>query len=317
MIWSMLIHLGFNFWEDRPESKFVKEFGYRLRSDALRCEDATWEATVNALHRAGANQVIIDLGDGIQFDSHPEIAVKGAWSKDRLYQELNRLRELSIEPIPKLNFSAGHDEWMGQYARMISTPAYYDFCRDLIAESMELFGTPAYFHIGMDEENEYIQHEMSHSIIRRHDLWYHDLQFYADEIVSRGGRPWMWSDKAWEDETNFLNKVSRDILQSNWYYGLDFNGKREPKPGEANFQKPEDIEWFARLEAAGFDQVPAGSNFANSENLGLLVDHCRQVISPGHLVGFLQTTWYPTLDCEQTQLTAAADQLATAREKFN
>lgn len=316
MFWSLLLHLGFNFWDDRPDSKLVTRYPFRLRSDALRCDDAAWESVVSALHAAGANQVVIDIGDGIRFDSHPEIAVKNAWSKDRLHAELARIRDLGMDPIPKLNFSAGHDEWMGPYARMISTPAYYAFCRNLIAESIELFGNPAFFHMGMDEENEQNQHEYSHAVIRQHELWYSDLTFYAEEITTRGSRPWMWSDKVWEDEHNFIQKVSRDIVQSNWYYGLDFGGKREPLPGEENFQEPSHIEWFEKLDRAGFDQAPAGSNFANTQNMELLVAHCSSVIAPQRLLGFLQTTWYPTVDSETERLVAAVEQLGDARKQL-
>ena len=47
----------------------------------------------------------------------------------------------------------GHDAWMKQYSRMVSTPEYYSFCDDIINEVCETFDYPAYFHIGMDEEN--------------------------------------------------------------------------------------------------------------------------------------------------------------------
>ena len=30
------------------------------------------------------NMVVIDLGDGVKYESHPEIAVKGAWSTTEL-----------------------------------------------------------------------------------------------------------------------------------------------------------------------------------------------------------------------------------------
>jgi len=316
MIWSHLVHVGFNFWDDRPESESLQELHHRLRSDSLRCDDRTWDGFVEVMAEAGANQVVIDLGEGVRFDSHPDLAVADAWSKDRLAKELNRLRCLGITPIPKLNFSAGHDEWMGEYARMISTKPYYDFCRNLIAESIEMFNNPPYFHIGMDEENQYNQREYSHLVIRQHDLWFSDLDFYASEVMKRGARPWMWSDMMWDNEVSYVNKVSRDIVQSNWYYGLDFDGVRQPKPGERTFQKPEDITFFEKLDKAGFDQIPAGSNYANSENIGLLVYHCKRMVAPERLLGFLQTTWYPTIEAEQHRIVAAVEQLGQARSAF-
>ena len=79
--------------------------------------------------RAGMNMLVIDLGDGIRYESHPEIAVQGAWPPARLREELARLRALGLEPIPKLNFSTAHDAWLHDYSRMVSTPAYYKVSR--------------------------------------------------------------------------------------------------------------------------------------------------------------------------------------------
>ncbi len=317
MIWSQLLHLGFNFWDNRPESASLIELPYRLRSDSLRCDDDTWNAAVETLRAGGANQVLVDIGEGIRFDSHPEIAATNAWSKDRLATELQRLRSLGLTPIPKLNFSASHDEWMGEYGRMLSTTHYYNFCRDIIAEAVEMFDSPQYFHIGMDEETAYDQREYTHVSVRQYELWFQDLDFYAREVARHGARPWMWSDMMWNNETNYVNSVSRDILQSNWYYGLDFNGTAEPLPGERTFQKPADTTFFEKLEKAGYDQVPAGSNYANSQNMEMLVEFCKDRISSDHLLGFLQTTWYPTIDTERERIVGAAAQLGAAREKYN
>src|SRR5690606_34073361 len=132
----------------------------------------------------------------------------------------------------------------------------------------------------------------------------------------RGARPWMWSDMMWNNEETYVNKVTRDILQSNWYYGLDFNETGQRLPGDSTFQKPEDVSYSEKLNKAGYDQVPAGSNFANSQNMGLLADFCKQIISPDRLKGFMQTTWYPTIESEQHRLIAAAGQLGEAREKL-
>ena len=68
------------------------------------------------------------------------VAIPGAWSKDKLKAELDRLRGIGLTPLPKLNFSACHDIWMKDYSRMLSTKPYYEFCKDIITEVAELFG---------------------------------------------------------------------------------------------------------------------------------------------------------------------------------
>jgi hypothetical protein len=82
--------------------------------------------------KAGMNMVVIDVGDAIEYASHPEISVKNAWSSTRLGEELARLRSLGLEPIPKLNFSTAHDQWLHDYSRMVSTPVYYKVCAEVI-----------------------------------------------------------------------------------------------------------------------------------------------------------------------------------------
>ena len=52
------------------------------------------------------------------YDSHPEIAVKNAWTPQRLRKEFQRLRDAGLEPIPKLNFSAGHDKPVATYVEL-------------------------------------------------------------------------------------------------------------------------------------------------------------------------------------------------------
>ncbi|MFV0338108.1 MAG: hypothetical protein ACK5LK_07700 [Chthoniobacterales bacterium] len=76
--------------------------------------------------------------------------------------------------------------------------------------------------------------------------------------------------------------MPRDILQSFWYYGEDF--ENEPR-GKA----------FKALNDAGFDQIPTCSCFYSEKNPQLLIEHCHKVVSPQHLVGFLQTPWRPTV----------------------
>ena len=147
MIWAYLIHLSANMWGDTEDSKAYEPYRPQLITD-----DEVWKQTVDYLPSQGFNTLVIDLGDGVQYESHPEIAIPGAWSKDKLKAELDRIRSIGLTPLPKLNFSACHDIWMKDYSRMLSTKPYYEFCKDIITEVAELFGNPELFHLGLDEE---------------------------------------------------------------------------------------------------------------------------------------------------------------------
>jgi len=302
MIKGYLVHLSFNLWADRevPEWKLP----YVTACPHLRFDDSVWNAILDKMVAVGLNTVVIDLGDGVRYDSHPEIAVDNAWSTTRLRQELARVRAMGLEPLPKLNFSACHDAWLGPYARRVSTPEYYQVCRDLIVEVIELFDTPRLFHLGMDEETARHQQYYEYIVIRQYDLWWHDLVLLVREVEKHAVRPWVWSDYVWEHPGLFYERMPTSVLQSNWYYGDDF--------GESVLA----AQAYRDLEAHGYDQVPTASTWTSMRSFESTVGFCRQHIAPERLLGFLQTVWKPTIeetrDLHMKALEAAGRALADA-----
>ena len=65
-------------------------------------------AATQRMQKVRMNMVVIDLGEAIQYQSHPELAVKGTRPVEKFRKELARLRAMGLEPIPKLNFSTTH-----------------------------------------------------------------------------------------------------------------------------------------------------------------------------------------------------------------
>ncbi len=299
MVWALLVHLSFNMWGDRETSDVGKFWTYQ---PYLRFDDDMWRDVMNEMVRAGVNMVVLDLGDGVLYRSHPEIAVKGAWSTDRLREELQRLRDLGIEPIPKMNFSTAHDAWLGEYARCVSTPRYYAVCRDLIAEAVDLFEKPRFFHLGMDEETWEHQRLYAYAVVRQHELWWEDFRFLTTEVEKHGVRPWIWSDYYWHHPDAFVKNMPRSVVQSNWYYGAEID---ERDVGGRT---------YTELEKHGYDQIPTGSNWSSDLNFGRTVRHCAERISTRRLLGFLQTSWMPTIgECRQ-KLLDAVHQVGEARK---
>ena len=280
MIWAYLIHLSCNMWADRE----VPGREYYSAKPYLRFDDGLWSDLLERMADVGINMLVIDLGDGVKYESHPEIAVHNAWPVSRLKEELSRIREMGIEPIPKLNFSTAHDTWLGPYSRCVSTDTYYEVCRDLIHEVIEIFDKPRFFHLGMDEETAQHQKEYRYVVIRQYDLWWHDFYFLIREVEKRGVRPWIWSDRLWRHPDEFFEKMPKSVLQSNWYYGSDFS---------------EDVTYvkaYLDLEEHGYDQIPTGSTWSFPENFQKTVSYCMEHIAPERLLGFLQTVWKPTLE---------------------
>ncbi|MBO4322368.1 MAG: Tat pathway signal protein [Clostridia bacterium] len=285
-LFGYLIHLGTNMWGD-PDSGLKNR--YAPYYPELPTSDEVWKTTVDFLPSQGINTLLIDIGDGIEYESHPEISVKGAWPKDKLKAELDRIRSLGMTPLPKLNFSCCHDIWLGEYARMISTKKYYEVVKDLITEVVELFGGPALFHLGMDEETADHQRNLRMQIIRAHDLWWHDLFYMYDICDSLGTRPWIWGDYIWRNEAAFLEQMPKSALISNWYYG-SFKYNRDGSVDEPR------IRAYQVLADNGYDQVPTCSTWSNWHNPLETMEFSKKFLDGGHLTGVMTAPWYMTTE---------------------
>jgi len=305
-IWGALLHLSFNMWEEyiSPHRPFR---GYR---PFLRLSESLWNDALKRMAAAKLNLVIIDLGDGIKYRSHPEIAVEKAWSVETLKQELKKMRDLGLEPIPKLNCSAGHDTWMKKYSRMVSTDAYYSFCRDIIAEVVDIFDSPRFFHLGMDEETAGAQSHYRYTVVRKDDLWWGDFYYLIGEVERHGVRPWIWSDYMWSNPELFFKEMPKSVVQSNWYYGERFDGGLSESAKRA-------VDAYVDLEKGGYDQVPTGSfHDNNTRSIGNTVKFCQSHVNDGRLMGFLQTFWKPTIEEYRDLILKGIDLAGEARKWY-
>jgi hypothetical protein len=208
---------------------------------------------------------------------------------------MKKMRDMGLEPIPKLNFSACHDVWLGKYSRMLSTPEYYVVCKDLIAETIEWFENPRFFHLGMDEEEVHHQERFLYICERKHELWWHDFHFLRQQVESQGITAWIWGDYVWNHADEFYKNMPRSVLQSNWYrhpvtvpctsvYGAVFN---MDIPAATT---------FIDVDKAGYDQIPVVSNWETPDNIYNTINWCREHCSPERIKGYFLTPWKPTLE---------------------
>ncbi len=275
-IWAGLLHLSFNV------ALGIKKFG-GIRTEFEPVE-SLWNDAITNLARNGFNMVVLDLGDAILYDSHPEIAVRNAWTPDRLRIELEKIRRSGLEPIPLLNFSTGHDAWLGKYARMVSTDQYYAVCRDLIKEVITIFDVPRFFHLGMDEETTKNQLSVGfeHIIVRQKELWWGDFYSIIGEVFKNGSRPWVWSDYYWHNPELFLKFMPKSVMQSNWYYNESFD------------ENISYVKAYLDLEKFGYDQIPTDCyTDEDPKSFYNTVKYCSEKIDDSRLYGFLQTFWKP------------------------
>ena len=305
-IWSYLVHFGVNSWKDVPletqDPNLPEKWLTRCCADHVRFDEPSWQRLSAALAKAGCNQIIIDLAEIVVYPSHPELAVKGSWSVERLRKELDRLRGMGFEVIPKLNFSACHDTWLKDYHRMVSTKKYYQVCEDLIKDVAEIFDRPRFFHLGYDEETANHQAKHLFAVCRQGELWWHDFLWFAKVTEKTGCRPWIWSDYIWNHKDEFLNRMPKSVLQSNWYYGAEFDTSKMKNPSR--------VDTYDVLDKAGFDQVPTGSNFSCDTNFAGTVKDCDAHCRPEFLKGYMMAPWTRTFAIHEAKSHEAIAQMA-------
>jgi hypothetical protein len=304
-LWGSLLHLSFNMWEDYYLPTLKYDSGYRSE---LALSEALWNDALKTMQEKGLNMVVVDLGNAIQYDSHPEIAVRGAWSPNRLRKELDKMRKMGLEPFPKLNFSTCHDAWLKEYGRIVSTDVYYGVCKDLIEEVILLFDNPRFFHLGMDEEVAEYQNTFNFAVVRQNNLWWADFYFYVGEVERNGSRAWIWSDYGWHHPDLFFRNMPKSVLQSNWYYGSDFESEKDKSY----------IKLYRQLEENGYDQIPTSAYYhvAHEKNISSTVQYCKKIIDSSRLYGFLQTHWMITLEKNREMLLKGIELMGEAKKGY-
>jgi hypothetical protein len=155
----------------------------------------------------------------------------------------------------------------------------------------------------MDEEAFEAQKEFEYVVVRQYDLWWRDLLRVAERVREHGARPWIWSDYAWSHRDPYLERMPLSMLQSNWYYGREWDPAR-----------PE-VRTYLDLDAKGFEQMPCGTTWSYRENLIDTVRFCTSELSPDRIRGFVQTSWKPTIESCRAAHIAALDMLREARRR--
>jgi hypothetical protein len=278
-----------------------------------------WRKLIDHLVLRKMNTVVIDVGEFPVYPSHPELAVKGSKSPDWIRTEVRRLKSLGLEPIPKLNFSSVHDQWLKQYHRMVGTQEYYDVCASAIAEVAEIFERPRFFHIGMDEEdfdqtNGFFDRL---AVFRRGDIWWHDVRFFADCCEKAGCRPWMWADyaKYWPEE--FVKSCPKSMVLSTAYYKWGCDEFRDAVRNAPDWWWKVQLKVTRMLAKEKFDQIPCSSNHYAPGSFASFVEWCDDCLDMSHVLGFLMASWRFTLpgECERRNNEAIAELETTIKTR--
>ena len=224
---SALLHLGMNMWGGyrAPGESVDPDLKYGKR----RClfDEGVWRRMTALMQKRRFNHAVIDLGGGVELQSHHELTLSGSFTPQQMRDEVARLSSMGIEAVPKLNFSACHDAWLGIYERMLSTPKYYRVVEDVIADACEMFGNPRTFHIGLDEEDGVHGAKDPVMAVRCGELWWHDFEFLLKTVERHGAQPIFFSGSAWyRNKEEFFRRVPKSVILNAGSYG-SFTSKEE------------------------------------------------------------------------------------------
>lgn len=292
-IWCMYQQLGWHFWA----TPFPLDENGHFCGESTPISDDYWQQHIAKCKEIGCNMMCVDVGEGLVYPSHPELALKGSRSPEWMHARIRELNAAGIEVIPSLNFSMAHDAWLGWYSRMVSTPTYYQVCRDLIRDVWDVFNHPRFINFGMDEETPDVGDDPKRPLcaFRQGDLLWHDIDFYTREVEKVGARPWMWSDLEWWYPDAYVKHVSKEVVQSNWYYEEIFKLEGAVKPFKQYLGA------YLHLEEAGYDQIPGCSNWMsnrmrkimkrNDVNIPGTFKFCSEHIADERLLGINCMAW--------------------------
>ncbi|MBQ8588568.1 MAG: hypothetical protein IJ454_04160 [Clostridia bacterium] len=308
-MWAILVHLSMDMWVGKDGKPKTKQ--------PLKFDEDIWDYILEESVKCGINTIVLDVGNGIEFASHPEIVKEGAWTRARVRKEVARCRELGIALIPKLNFSASHDMWLGVYARMLSTPEYYKVCNDLIREVYELFDKPEYIHLGMDEEDAKHQKKYEYCVFRQGEQYFKDLRYLIDCVHDVGAMPWIWACPLFDFTEDFKKYIDpKEVVLSPWYYNAFRKEHYTPISSRAEYVAYYNEGDYAKMgieyveedpflvnvrEKAiplmkdGYMYVPCASVWNRCDwNHSDLVEYFRDNAPDSQIVGYITAPWCST-----------------------
>ena len=268
---SALLHLGMSMWGGYLCPGEMRDRNLRYPPRKCPTDMDLWMEITALMQKRKYNHAVIDLGGGVEFPSHPELTQPGSRTPQQVRDEVARLAGMGMEAVPKLNFSACHDAWLGKYERMLSTPKYYKVVEDLIADACEMFGNPRHVHIGLDEEDGVHGAKDPLMVVRRGELWWHDFDFYIRTLERHGAQAIIFATSPWGRDTDtFYRRVPKSVVMNVGMYG-SFESKEaliakyERKYGNGALKYKARVPFiFRELAEKGYGILTCVSNWSNA-----------------------------------------------------
>ncbi len=252
------------------------------------------------------------LERAIELKKHPEYTPQNALTQSEVRRLIKLGNDLGIAVIPQIqifghqsSISAGGQVLLDkhpEYASLlepsgsswcISNPATVKYIEEIIAEYLDVFCEPPFFHVGCDEA----YNAGSCSLCRQGGEYWKKvagfLTHFRDFLAARHSRMMVWhdmlflrDDPAWKGSTangdrdaeKLRRALPRDILVCYWEYRFADHHFRAPNDGVPGFPI------FDLLRKEGFNVINSGWMYDTTPALG------EKAFQNGGF-GILQTTW--------------------------
>lgn len=221
--------VGYNMWYDKYCPLKLGEYDQKERDFLLFDEDVLDRIT-SYIADLGYNAVVLELAESIKYACAPEIGVKGSLLPEKMSETVQKIKNKGLEVIPKLDFSAAHDVWLGDYSYMLSSSDYNELTVKLIDEVCEIFHHPKYFHLGLgDEYNEYQQY-YGMIITRGAKSFKRDVDVMLDACRKNSAQPIVSAEFFTREPEVFRWVFGKDVIVDAYYSGVyctksDFFGR--------------------------------------------------------------------------------------------
>jgi len=240
-----------------------------------------------------------DQGCSLRFDTRPELASQGAFSKEEMKSFISCARRKGIEVIPELE-SFGHAGYITrrmEYRHLFETiegrpfgavcpssPETIEILEDLIREVAELFPSE-HIHAGCDEVSfgscprcrERLSQEKPWEVFAQH------IETIRLIMGKYGKKMMMWGDHL-TSEPELANRIPKDITICDWQY-FDVEASNVSGLLEKGF----DVVCCPALMNAGKVIHPRESNLENIKEFTRVASNSESA----RVVGMMNTVWCP------------------------
>ena len=239
----------------------------------------------NILARYKYNTVVMEVEEGLLFESHPELSTPKGLTKNQMKEIVEFAKQHFLAVIPEIQ-SLGHcGYWLfrkdTKYLNLAenpkkpynydpSKPAIYELLFDLYNEVIEIF-EPEYFHIGHDEVATTLGTSSTAKGREPWEWFVYDVTKLHDFFAERGIKTMMWGDMLLYLKNmdasrggppmniyKALDKIPKDIIICDWHYAprksypsLNYFQERGFQVIAVPWYKKENIFYFAKEAVRG------------------------------------------------------------------